>query len=548
MPAGDDSTDTGAPRDVNAAVTGVAASQHCVPLRSLTETGLLVSSEEGTVDAWHHEAQPCVREQETAGSCADHSDKSLEDPVYQAEEEEQGSVIAENWQENPLDQQVDIKVTESRIWQTDPCVEQEHAAEFCINQQTSLSPIIPLDIEMGQGGSVSQLEPRDNEYRSEQSDSLDQPGHEAVEVACEVHEAKTNTSEDSGRNDEELKFSERLQSTKSYQNDQTADHCPEANIPLNHIIDNSPDMIEDQDIPLTCAGEATPSCQEIEGIDCRSEGDQTFAFQGDIFVVSREEIGSTVESEDMGSQPALTSTSDTASDNATSTERGADQAGEVHTELPIVNQADTCHQTTDNTIPPESPRSEPRRRERQEIWPENWEPIVSSSKWGFASLAEDQTQGFVFWPLSQEKQGEIGEPSGDGKVDFWKECDQIESVHHTSDGTGAGSVLGASDQSEAAQNLCGDAESSGDGVQAKDTHTPQLADPVKTLSIASYESSSGPKDNETNILDLSEDESANRRYGLLYQELDAEREEVPCQVFSVEKILGMTKFDCKYQL
>ncbi|XP_032875859.1 amphiphysin [Amblyraja radiata] len=105
MPAGDDSTDTGAPSDVNAAVTGVAASQHCVPLRSLTEAGLLVSNEEGTLDAWHHEAQPCVLEQETAGSCADHSDKSLADPVYQAGEEEQGSVIAENWQENPLDQQ-----------------------------------------------------------------------------------------------------------------------------------------------------------------------------------------------------------------------------------------------------------------------------------------------------------------------------------------------------------------------------------------------------------------------------------------------------------
>ncbi|XP_027756399.1 uncharacterized protein LOC114066142 [Empidonax traillii] len=50
---------------------------------------------------------------------------------------------------------------------------------------------------------------------------------------------------------------------------------------------------------------------------------------------------------------------------------------------------------------------------------------------------------------------------------------------------------------------------------------------------ASTESSTSPKDNETNNSDLSEDEIANRRYGLLYQEIEADKEEVPTPVCSL---------------
>ncbi|XP_078254578.1 amphiphysin-like [Rhinoraja longicauda] len=106
-PAGGDSTDTGAASDINAAVAGACASQHCVPLvRGLTDAGPLARGEEGALDGWRREAQPVAREQETAGSCADHPDKSLANPVRQAQGEERGSVIPESWQENPLGRQM----------------------------------------------------------------------------------------------------------------------------------------------------------------------------------------------------------------------------------------------------------------------------------------------------------------------------------------------------------------------------------------------------------------------------------------------------------
>ncbi|XP_078396282.1 amphiphysin isoform X1 [Cetorhinus maximus] len=101
-PATEESTDAGAPSDVTTAISEVAASPNCTPQWGLTDTGPLSSSEEGTLDDCHDEAQ----EQETAGSCTDRSADSIVNPVYQAEEEEQGSVNAENWQENPLDEQM----------------------------------------------------------------------------------------------------------------------------------------------------------------------------------------------------------------------------------------------------------------------------------------------------------------------------------------------------------------------------------------------------------------------------------------------------------
>ena len=51
---------------------------------------------------------------------------------------------------------------------------------------------------------------------------------------------------------------------------------------------------------------------------------------------------------------------------------------------------------------------------------------------------------------------------------------------------------------------------------------------------ANTESSASPQDNDTNNSDLSEDEIANQRYGLLYQEIEADKEEVLTPVCSID--------------
>uniref|UniRef100_UPI00398ECC47 amphiphysin n=1 Tax=Pristiophorus japonicus TaxID=55135 RepID=UPI00398ECC47 len=105
-PAAEDSTDAGAASDVTTAISEVVASQNCTSQWGLTDTGPLASREESALDGSHNEAQPCAQEQETAESCTDRSADSIANPVYQAEEEEQGSVNAESWQENPLGKQM----------------------------------------------------------------------------------------------------------------------------------------------------------------------------------------------------------------------------------------------------------------------------------------------------------------------------------------------------------------------------------------------------------------------------------------------------------
>lgn len=66
--------------------------------------------------------------------------------------------------------------------------------------------------------------------------------------------------------------------------------------------------------------------------------------------------------------------------------------------------------------------------------------------------------------------------------------------------------------------------------------TQEIARPlvVGTCQNVSTESSTSPQDNDTNNSDLSEDEIANQRYGLLYQEIEADKEEVLTPVCSID--------------
>lgn len=55
-----------------------------------------------------------------------------------------------------------------------------------------------------------------------------------------------------------------------------------------------------------------------------------------------------------------------------------------------------------------------------------------------------------------------------------------------------------------------------------------------TSQNASTESSASPQNNGINNSDLSEDEIANQRYGLLYQEIEADKKEVLSPVCSID--------------
>lgn len=55
-----------------------------------------------------------------------------------------------------------------------------------------------------------------------------------------------------------------------------------------------------------------------------------------------------------------------------------------------------------------------------------------------------------------------------------------------------------------------------------------------TSQDANTESSASPQDNGINNSDLSEDEIANQRYGMLYQEIEADKEEVLILVCSID--------------
>ncbi|KAJ8778673.1 hypothetical protein J1605_013350 [Eschrichtius robustus] len=69
------------------------------------------------------------------------------------------------------------------------------------------------------------------------------------------------------------------------------------------------------------------------------------------------------------------------------------------------------------------------------------------------------------------------------------------------------------------------------GEQSQEIARPLV---VGTSQNVSTESSTSPQDNDTNNSDLSEDEIANQRYGLLYQEIEADKEEVLTPVCSID--------------
>lgn len=159
-------------------------------------------------------------------------------------------------------------------------------------------------------------------------------------------------------------------------------------------------------------------------------------------------------------------------------------------------------------------------------WQANWDPTVHSD----SCRVSGQTNGCDDWPFppEQDSMDENMESPWPGFNDAWSSQD-LGGLGHYWEAMG----VRASHQNEEAPLKPGpsgeQAHTSSSGT-CKEIGRPLALFQTGTSRNASTESSTSPKDNETNSSDLSEDEIANRRYGLLYQEIEAEKEEVPTPV------------------
>lgn len=211
----------------------------------------------------------------------------------------------------------------------------------------------------------------------------------------------------------------------------------------------------------------------------------------------------------------------------------AADAASTSCDNPCLDNADD--QVTDRTataVPEVVSSSVPEALET-EPWLANWDPTVTNDSWGFSSLSDSQANGLDNWPFFPKQQN-----SEEGNMEnVWLGISNkwsTEDLGATDNGWGE---VGAStshiiQETPVKQGLPGEQAGISNPGPSK-----EIARPLSLFQMGnsrnSTESSTSPKDNETNNSDLSEDEIANRRYGLLYQEIEADKEEVPTPVCSL---------------
>lgn len=167
-------------------------------------------------------------------------------------------------------------------------------------------------------------------------------------------------------------------------------------------------------------------------------------------------------------------------------------------------------------------------------WLANWDPTVTNDSWGFSNLSDGQANGLDNWPFfPQQQDAEEGniENAWLGISDKWSTQDL--GATGNSWGEVGVSTSNKSQEEPVKQGLPGEQASVSCPGPSKEIARPLALFQMGNSRNASTESSTSPKDNETNNSDLSEDEIANRRYGLLYQEIEADKEEVPTPVCSL---------------
>ncbi|OXB70294.1 UNVERIFIED_CONTAM: hypothetical protein H355_016504, partial [Colinus virginianus] len=168
-----------------------------------------------------------------------------------------------------------------------------------------------------------------------------------------------------------------------------------------------------------------------------------------------------------------------------------------------------------------------------EPWLANWDPTVTNDSWGFSNLSDGQANGLDNWPFFPNQQD-----SEEGNTEnAWL---GISNKWSTQDLGGTDNIWGEIGVSTSNKIQEEPIKQSLPGEQASVSNTGLSNEIVRPLALfqmgnsrnASTESSTSPKDNETNNSDLSEDEIANRRYGLLYQEIEADKEEASSTAFN----------------
>ncbi|XP_068012964.1 amphiphysin isoform X1 [Melanerpes formicivorus] len=166
-------------------------------------------------------------------------------------------------------------------------------------------------------------------------------------------------------------------------------------------------------------------------------------------------------------------------------------------------------------------------------WLANWDPTVTNDSWGFSNLSDGQANGLDNWPFFPKQQdSEEGNMENVwlGISDKWSTQD-LAGTDNSWVEVGA-STNNTSQEAPINQGLPGEQAGTSNPGLSKDIARPLTLFQMGNSRNASTESSTSPKDNETNNSDLSEDEIANRRYGLLYQEIEADKEEASSTAFN----------------
>ncbi|XP_042662336.1 amphiphysin isoform X2 [Tyto alba] len=168
-----------------------------------------------------------------------------------------------------------------------------------------------------------------------------------------------------------------------------------------------------------------------------------------------------------------------------------------------------------------------------EFWLANWDPTVTNDSWGFSNLSDGQANGLDNWPFFPKQQdSEEGnlENVWLGVSDKWSTQD-LGGTDNSWVEVGV-SISNKSQEAPVKQGLPGEQAGLSNLGLSKEIARPLALFQMGNSRNASTESSTSPKDNETNNSDLSEDEIANRRYGLLYQEIEADKEEASSTAFN----------------
>ncbi|XP_069625910.1 amphiphysin isoform X1 [Haliaeetus albicilla] len=166
-------------------------------------------------------------------------------------------------------------------------------------------------------------------------------------------------------------------------------------------------------------------------------------------------------------------------------------------------------------------------------WLANWDPTVTNDSWGFSNLSDGQANGLDNWPFFPKQQdSEEGNMENVwlGISDKWSTQD-LGGTDNSWGEVGA-STSNKSQEAPVKQGLPGEQAGISNPGPSKEIARPLALFQMGNSRNASTESSTSPKDNETNNSDLSEDEIANRRYGLLYQEIEADKEEASSTAFN----------------